>query len=146
MQNITVQQSFDVASKAGKITFPARVDLNLEKNSDLTIVLSNDAGEEMAIGYNKAQQQYFIDRSKSGQTSFQKDFSARHVAPRLSKAGGMELSLILDVNSVELFADGGLTVMTSVYFPTKPFTQIRIQSPERVTIKKLTVSHLKSIW
>ncbi len=146
LQNIQVQKSFDVASKAGKITFPARLDLNLEKNSDYSIVLSNDAGEEVAIGYDKAQQQYYIDRSRSGQTNFQKDFAARHVAPRLSKAGSMDLSLILDVNSVEMFADGGLTVMTSIYFPTKPFTQVRIESPENITIKKLAVSSLKSIW
>ncbi|OQP56698.1 glycoside hydrolase family 32 protein [Niastella populi] len=146
LHNIQVQKSFDVASKAGKITFPARLDLNFEKNSDYSIVLSNDAGEEVAIGYNKAQQQYYIDRSRSGQTNFQKDFPARHVAPRLSKAGSMDLSLILDVNSVEMFADSGLTVMTSIYFPTKPFTHIRIESPENVTIKKLTVSSLKSIW
>lgn len=146
LQNIQVQKSFDVASKAGKITFPARLDLNLEKNSDYSIVLSNDAGEEVAIGYDKAQQQYYIDRSRSGQTNFQKDFAARHVAPRLSRAGSMDLSLILDVNSVEMFADGGLTVMTSIYFPAKPFTQVRIESPENITIKKLAVSSLKSIW
>jgi fructan beta-fructosidase len=146
LQNIQVQKSFDVASKAGKITLPGRIDLDLGKTSDLSIILSNDAGEEVAIGYNKEQQQYFIDRSKSGQTGFQKDFASRHVAQRLSKAGGMDLSLVIDVNSVELFADGGLTVMTSIYFPTKPFTQVRIQSPDNVTIKKLTVSSYSSIW
>jgi fructan beta-fructosidase len=146
LQNIQVQKSFDVASKTGKITLPGRIDLNLEKPGDLTIILSNDAGEEVAIGYNKEQQQYFIDRSKSGQTGFQKDFAGRHVAQRLSKAGNMDLSLIIDVNSVELFADGGLTVMTEIFFPTKPYTQVRIQSPDNVTIKKLVVSNYNSIW
>lgn len=34
-------------------------------------------------------------------------------------------------------ADNGLTVMTEIFFPNKPFNQIQIQSPENILIKKL---------
>jgi fructan beta-fructosidase len=146
LQNVQVQKSFDVAAKAGKISLPARLDLNLEKPENFMIILSNDAGEEVAIGYDKEQKQYFIDRTKSGKTDFQKDFAGKHVAKRISETGKMDLSLIVDVSSVELFADGGLTVMTEIFFPTKPFDHIRIQSPGNVTIKKLAISDLKTIW
>jgi fructan beta-fructosidase len=146
LQNVQVQKSFDVAAKAGKISLPARLDLNLEKPENFMIILSNDAGEEVAIGYDKEQKQYFIDRTKSGKTDFQKDFAGKHVAKRISETGKMDLSLIVDVSSVELFADGGLTVMTEIFFPTKPFDHIRIQSPGNVTIKKLAIGDLKTIW
>jgi fructan beta-fructosidase len=146
LQNVQVQKSLPVDSKTGKISFPARLDLNLEKPEDFMVILSNDAGQEVAIGYDKNKKQFFIDRTKSGETGFHKDFAGRHIAPRIGEKSNMDLSLIIDVSSVELFADGGLTVMTEIFFPTEPFTHIRIQSPGNITIKKLEISNFKSIW
>ncbi|NII25902.1 glycoside hydrolase family 32 protein [Pseudoflavitalea sp. X16] len=146
LQNIPVKNSFDVVAKTGKVSLPARVDLNLEQLRGFSILLSNDAGEEVVIGYDEQQQQYFIDRTKSGKTDFHKDFAGRHVAPRLTSSGKLDCSLIIDVSSLELFADGGLTVMTETFFPTEPFKHIRIQSPGNTTIKKLTISSFRSIW
>jgi len=145
-QNISVQNTFDVGSKTRKIVLPARLDLNLEKPDDFTVILANDAGEELEIGYDSKQQQYFIDRSRSGRVDFQKDFAGRAVAPRLCKTGNMDLKLVIDVSSVELFADDGLTVMTSIFFPTKPFDQLQVKTPGKVTFKKLTYTKCKSIW
>jgi fructan beta-fructosidase len=145
-QNVQVKNTFDVTTKTGKISFPGRLDLSLEKPDDFMVILSNDAGEEVVIGYDKQQQQYFIDRTKSGKTGFQKDFAGRHIAPRIGKKSIVDLSLIIDVSSVELFADEGLTVMTEIFFPTEPFKHIRIQSPDNTTIKKLEISSFKNIW
>jgi fructan beta-fructosidase len=50
------------------------------------------------------------------------------------------MTLVLDVASVELFADGGLTTMTSVFFPTISFSQISFQadaSPISITYSPL---------
>ena len=58
----------------------------------------------------------------------------------------MNITLVIDVSSVELFADDGLTVMTEIFFPNKPYNQIHIQSPESVLIKKLEYINLSSIW
>lgn len=58
----------------------------------------------------------------------------------------MNISLIIDVSSVELFADDGLTVMTAIFFPNKPYNQIHIQSSDNALIKKLEYINLKSIW
>jgi fructan beta-fructosidase len=145
-QNVPVKNAFDVVSKSGKISLPARLDLNLDKLNDLSVILSNDAGEAVVIGYDKKQKLYFIDRTRSGKTDFQKDFAGRFVAPRLSSTDNIDLSLIIDVSSVELFADNGLTVMTAIFFPTKPFNHLRIQSPDNTTIKKLAYNNFKSIW
>lgn len=145
-QNVQVKNIFNVTKNIGNTSFPGRLDLSLEKPDDFTVILSNDAGEEVVIGYDKQQQQYFIDRTKSGKTGFQKDFAGRHIAPRIGKKSNLDLSLIIDVSSVELFADGGLTVMTEIFFPTEPFKHIRIQSPGNTTIKKLAISRFKNIW
>jgi fructan beta-fructosidase len=58
----------------------------------------------------------------------------------------MKISLVIDVSSVELFADDGLTVMTELFFPNKPYNQIHIQSADGILIKKLEYKKLKGIW
>ncbi len=144
VQNISAVKRLDLATKTGKLKFPCRINLNLDELKDISIAISNDAGEEVVIGYDKKQDQYFIDRIKSGKTDFEKGFAARHVAPRFTSQSKTDISLVIDVSSVELFADGGLTVMTSVFFPGKPYDQIHIQSAG--TIKKLEYISLNSIW
>lgn len=145
VQNIKVTNSVDLSKRTGKIKFPSRLNLSLDELKDFSLVVSNDAGEEIIVGYDKQQNQYFIDRSRSGRTDFHKDFAARHVAPRLTDKLNMNVSLIIDVSSVELFADDGLTVMTSIFFPHNPYTKIHLRSAGGVVIKKLEYSTLNSI-
>ena len=68
------------------------------------------------------------------------------MAPRLSNETKMHLSIILDETSIELFADDGLTVMTQVFFPIKPYNKIQIQTTEKVIFKRISFAGLKSIW
>lgn len=145
LQNVKVNNSFDLAAEVGKIALPARLELSLVQANNFSVILSNNAGEQVVIGYDNQKKEYFIDRTKSGNISFQKDFAGKHVAPRISDSGNINCSLIIDVSSVELFADDGLTGMTEVFFPTSPFNNIRIESAGG-SIKKLSYSKLSSIW
>ncbi len=97
------------------------------------------------IGFDKEINQYFIDRTKSGKKDFHNDFAGRHVAPRFTSSSKMNLSLVIDVSSVELFADDGLTVMTEIFFPRKIYNKIQIKSEGQVLIKKLEMMNMKSI-
>ncbi len=146
IQNVPAANGLDLATKTGKISLPCRLYLGLEKLADFTVVLSNEMGEKVEIGFDKKQNIYFIDRTKSGKVDFQKDFAARLVAPRFAETLKMNISLIIDVSSVELFADDGLTVMTEIFFPAKPFNRIHVQSTDGTLIKKLEYAGLNSIW
>jgi fructan beta-fructosidase len=146
LQNVQVKNSFDIAAKTGKIALPARLDLDLVQSNNFSVILSNNAGEQVVIGYDNQKKEYFIDRTRSGNISFQKDFAGRHVAPRISDTDNINCSLIIDVSSVELFADNGLTGMTAIFFLGSPFNNIRIESAEGIVIKKLSYSRLRSIW
>jgi fructan beta-fructosidase len=144
--NIVVKTNFDIHQKIGAIKFPCRLNLSIDTLKNFSVVLSNNIGEQLIIGYDKNNNQFYIDRTKSGKTNFQKDFAAKHIAPRFIKNHGINLSLIIDVSSVELFADDGLTVMTEIFFPNKPYNKITIHAKEKLTIKKLGYAKFKSIW
>ena len=58
----------------------------------------------------------------------------------------MNLSLLFDESSLELFADDGLTVMTEIFFPEKPYSQIHIQANGEVNFKKIEYIQIQSIW
>ncbi|MEJ7738628.1 MAG: glycoside hydrolase family 32 protein [Chitinophagaceae bacterium] len=145
-QNVQIIKSYSLSTKTNKTPIPGRIDMRLEEIRDFSIVLSNDLGEQVVLGYDVKQRQYYTDRTRSGKVDFHKNFAGKHVAPRLTDAKSMNLSLIIDVSSIELFADDGLSVMTEIFFPSTPYNKITVQSADNVTIKKLSFSHLKNIW
>ncbi len=146
LQNLKVAKTLDLSSKISGASLPCRIDLSMDKAADLSIVFSNDRGEEVVIGYDKGANQYYIDRTKSGKVDFHKEFAARHVAPRFAKSSKMDMTLVIDVASVELFADEGLSVMTEIFFPNEPYNKIQIQSADGALIRKLDYAKLNSTW
>jgi len=145
-ENIIVNKSIDLAGKLGPIQFPCRINMSIEKINDFSLSVQNEKGEELLIGFDKMRNQYFIDRSRSGKVDFEKGFGAKHTAPRFSNDTKMNISLVIDESSVELFADDGLTVMTEIFFPNSPYNKIILQSASGVEIKKLQFVKLNSIW
>jgi fructan beta-fructosidase len=125
---------------------PFRVRLTADTIRDFSITVSNLLGEQVVIGYAGQQNAFYIDRTQSGKINFEIGFAARHTAPRLLGTHNLDLTLIIDNASVELFADGGLTVMTSIFFPNKPFNGLRLQAPGRFTIASLEYSNLKAVF
>src|SRR5579871_3300534 len=146
IENISSTKNFDLSKKINQIKFPCRLNISIDATTNFAVVLSNDKNEKTAIGYDKDNHQFYIDRTKSGKTDFQKNFAAKHFAPRFSTNHALNISLIIDVSSVELFADDGMTVMTETFFPTKDYNNIKIESRENLSIKKIEYATLKSIW
>ncbi len=145
-ENIVVNEKVDFTPKIKELKIPCRIDLTINGLKDFYIELSNYIGEQLVIGYDKKNNQYFIDRTQSGKTGFQKDFSERHTAPRFAKNEKMNLSLIMDESSIELFADDGLSVMTEIFFPDKSFNNMTMHTSDKVLTGKWSYTKYKSIW
>ena len=127
--------------------------LNLEFNTEQSqaqqwgIELSNRLGEKVRMGFDASTNEYFIDRTQSGNMDFADNFSSKDMAPRLAQGSDMKWQLWIDRASVELFADEGQTVMTEIFFPTEAFTQIALFS-EGGTAKLTsgTIAEVERIW
>lgn len=141
-----VQANNYTVADAAKLTTPYRLTLTTDAVKDCAITFSNADGDQLVIGYDKASNQYYIDRTKAGESAFKQSFAAKAVAPRFAQGNTMQLTLIMDAASVELFADGGLTTMTSIFFPKALLNQINIQSPDGLVLRTLQVSSMLSIW
>ena len=77
------------------------------------------AQEETIVGIDKEKGQIFLDRSHSGKTDWSPNFPARMVAPlKHPQETAVHIEIVVDKNSVEVFADDGETVLTSLIYPS----------------------------
>jgi fructan beta-fructosidase len=76
-------------------------------------------GENAAtiIGYEIETQTLFVDRTRSGKTSFSPEFPAIHSARMHPLEGIINLRVFVDRASVEVFGNGGLVVLSEQIFP-----------------------------
>lgn len=102
---------------------------------DFAVTLSNAKGEKVIIGYEASTNRYFVDRDASGDMKFSNKFAGKAYAPRLSKANTIDFTLITDVASAEFFADGGLSVLTTCYFPSETFKQWKVTAAKGISLK-----------
>lgn len=58
-----------------------------------------------------------LDRTRSGRSSFSPVFAGIHTAPLRVEGGRLSLRVLLDVSSVEVFAQGGESVLTDLILP-----------------------------
>jgi sucrose-6-phosphate hydrolase SacC (GH32 family) len=128
----TIEGEVDIT---GEVSYVPTGELRLSfdaamESKDFGIQLSNPQGQQVRIGYEPAGKRFYVDRTASGKHDFSKDFSGRHYAPRLSKENFVSLHLVIDVASVELFADNGEVVMTEIFFPDAPYNQLKLFSKE----------------
>jgi fructan beta-fructosidase len=111
------------------------------------IEFSNSKGESLKIGWNVDEKKFYIDRSNAGNVSFSKDFVTPISSPRLSNEDKIPFIIVVDVSSVEVFFDNGLTVMTATFFIDEPFT--KAQTTNRgggPTLSSIKSTSLKKIW
>jgi sucrose-6-phosphate hydrolase SacC (GH32 family) len=97
--------------------------------------------ERTVVGYDPTDQAIYLDRTNSGQVSFNPDFGAVHRAPHDPDNGVLRLELHVDSTSLEVYADGGRVVITDQIFPSTRSNGIalRIQGGN-ATLRTLTVA------
>ncbi|RYD86797.1 MAG: hypothetical protein EOP54_29825 [Sphingobacteriales bacterium] len=73
---------------------------------------------------------------KAGDVSFEQGFAKKIIAPR-NATGDISLKVIVDAASAEVFADDGRTVLTTIFFPKEPLSQLHIKAAKPLKILKL---------
>lgn len=118
-----------------------------DTSKDFGVELSNQRGQKISVGFNASENLFYTDRSMSGKEGFSEAFPGIHSAPRISTGRTVKLQLLIDVASVEVFADEGEVVMTDIFFPDDVFDKINIFSKAgSVNLKSGKITRLSSIW
>lgn len=84
----------------------------------LIVRRSADGKTGTRIVYDARRQTLTLDRADSGVTGFSPAFSKRHIANLPLTGGALRLRVVIDRDSVEVFAHDGATVITDLVFPS----------------------------
>ncbi len=131
-----------IKKNAGKF----EINMVVNTTEDFSLLVRNDVNQQLEIGFNKAQNRFYINRKAAGKNDFSKDFSAVQFANRIAETTAIPLKIIFDEASVELFADEGLTVMTAIYFPDKTLNSLKFITQKPAMLSDLKILSINSIW
>lgn len=95
------------------------------------------------VGYDAARKILYFDRRLSGGPEFHPNFRARHETKLAPDAGGrIDLMLVLDHSTVEVFGQGGAVYLTGLTFPDAGAEELNVKGVAgSVSIERLTVVH-----
>ena len=117
------------------------------KEDVYTLKLSNSKNEVVEFGLNNINNNVFIDRSKSGDLSFSNKFANSVSKATLDETlTEIDIHILIDKTSVEIFYNNGTTVMTEIFFPSIPFENLDLYTKNKSTsiIKTLEISQINS--
>jgi fructan beta-fructosidase len=86
-----------------------------------------------------------VDRTRSGEVGFHKNFAGRHAAP-IGDANRVTLHLFLDASSVEIFVNNGERVLSDRVFPSADALGVHVDAQSAAIIKTFQIWELKSVW
>ncbi len=100
---------------------------DIKANSNYDFILSNNQNNALRFGINKKENSFYIDRKKVSQYSFFDDFAKKiSTAPITTDFSSIQVRLIIDKTSIEIFYDNGTTVMTEIFFPDFPMESLSV--------------------
>jgi Beta-fructosidases (levanase/invertase) len=134
-----------ISSTVSPVQLKVTFDVNKKSGNRFGIKLANDLNEEVIIGYDKEKEQLSVNRNRSGKVEFSKEFPAETYAACPVENGKVELNVIIDEASVEVFAQDGKVVMTNIVFPTKPYSKLMLFSESGKTkVRECKIWKLKT--
>ena len=107
---------------------------------ELWVVLEPDGATECGIRLRTSPEQFttiaydtresvlFVDRTHSGQTAFSPAFSNPRRAPLTPVQGSVELHILVDRCSLEVFANGGDVAVTGLIFPDDAHGNLAVEA------------------
>lgn len=151
--HFTKWKSFDEGDKVlgsvGK-TLDVKLEFSTSEAKEFGIIVqaTSDWKQQTKIGYNFETQQIFLDRTQSGDISFDKTFASVYHAPLSPNSDGIvQLRILVDWSSVEVFGGEGESTLTAQIFPSRNATFAQLFSNGGATDNvQLGIRKIASTW
>jgi len=151
-EEILIEATSDSLIALNKLRW-TQYDLNISlkgeglSSKNFALILSNDVGDELKMGFNASAKSFYINRDKAGNNQFSPKFDGIQEAPFVPQDPQIKLRLIVDVGSVELFVNEGELAMTSLFFPQQPLnkTEMRVSESDEINVSG-KIYKVAGIW
>ncbi len=128
-------------------TFQLKAEIPLGSAREVGWRILESDGNQTVISYDPKAQKLFFDRTHSGLANVSKDFPHRTESPLVLQESLLRLNVLVDRNSVEIFADGGQFASTNLVFPPPGASGIEVYAkggqPGKISVH---VRPIRSIW
>lgn len=124
---LTEEKILEGSFSASQTELDLTVDLKKTTSNSFGIKLQNDLGENVLIKFDKEEGKMLVDRTNSRKDKFSDDFFKNiHTAPIDFKKEKMNIRLIIDAASIEIFINQGALSFTSIFFPSEKFNTLSL--------------------
>ncbi len=128
-------------------SFRLNAEIQLGSAQETGVRILAAGGHYTSVGYDRTQKKLFVDRRQSGLTGFSSDFPAEVDAPLNIEAGSLKLDVLVDRNSVEVFANNGQVTMTMLVFPPSGANGVEVfEKDGRIAKASVRMWKVESIW
>ncbi|PRY97762.1 fructan beta-fructosidase [Marinilabilia salmonicolor] len=148
----------EVALFAGQVTNDVSLDLDATDAYELSVSISgfsnsgnilklqNSNGELVTIGYDMERGALIFDRTESGTSDFSGAFRKSIESPVVFNEEILNLQIIVDQSSVEVFVNGGLSSQTNLVFPEEIYNELVLTGENNSFYADVKFKSLKSVW
>jgi fructan beta-fructosidase len=119
------------------------IEAEFDAGAEIRLQLRKGPAAATIVGYSPASRELFIDRTRSGNTGFSRDFPGRHSGPLTPRAGRVHVHIFVDRSSIEVFGGDGETVLSDRIFPGPDDNRVQVETAKVIS---LDVWPLKSAW
>jgi sucrose-6-phosphate hydrolase SacC (GH32 family) len=145
----TVEEANQWIRDRGVQSGPLEMDVEFEPASEgiQGVLFYKGPREETFVGVDRYHGRVFVDRRRSGNTTFHPKFSGGQVAPLPARNKRVALHVYVDACSVEVFVNDGEQVLTVLTFPSAESRGIEFFGPPaKATLSALELWPLTSSW
>lgn len=122
-------------------------ELTVQPNSKVEFQLRKGTDQVTKVSYDAEAANLTIDRIHSGVTLFEKGFAEQMSAPLKLKDGKLKLRFFVDEASLEVFANDGEAVVSSLIFPDPTSNRLELIASEgKVTLDKAQFYPMGTVW
>ena len=126
-----------------------QTELNFKMNiaKEIKLEFKNLVNQSLEFYMNPSKNEILIDKRKSGYVDFAEQFAnSVHKMPYSPSDKEIDVRIILDWSSIEIFIDNGRYVMTEQIFPSENYNILEISSVDQTKLNKFNLNTIRTIW
>ncbi|MEH7504000.1 glycoside hydrolase family 32 protein [Neobacillus drentensis] len=146
-QDLTIESSTPITFEMPSHLMEVIVKFEKRDAACFGIIFENGENERVLIQYDAEVEKLMVDRMQAGISSFSESFPAKQETALKMENGKITLQIFMDASSIEVLANNGKAVCTSLVFPKQPYDKILLFSNNGTTqVSSLGLIDLYSIW
>jgi fructan beta-fructosidase len=148
VSNTTIPHDRNLLQGQRATSYEIQATLDVGTAAEVGFTVREGADQRTKIRYNAAQQSLLVDRIQSGDVGLSSEFPAENSAPLiLPNNRRLELRILVDRSSVEVFAQDGRIVFTDRVFPDRTADGMSVYAfGGDARVVRMAMTPLRSIW